>query len=258
MRSSPICRPQYNSLVPVDVNHRLFLNIIFSPPYRVSSSPCNTKRIYHFVFIYLLFGNLRESQKFPPPLSNEKKNKKKQNSNISLKFHRSFTFERCALIRRVYVYTTPTQILLCMMIAHILPSSWMVRFFFFTQCGTSPVILRTVPSATISTRNRFLLFFSTHFLRIAYYKGYNIMTSHWPLPFILSSTLLIWILQAILFYILFKSFYLWHLHDWMCCAVCIDLVRIMTTTSKKLPHVLHIQSNSIRQAFQTAQGKKYK
>jgi hypothetical protein len=32
----------------------------------------------------------------------------------------------------------------------------------------------------------------------------------------------------------------------------------MTTTSKKLPHVLHIQSNSIRQAFQTAQGEKYK
>jgi hypothetical protein len=45
---------------------------------------------------------------------------------------------------------------------------------------------------------------------------------------------------------------------YICVLGCIDLVRIMTTTSKKLPHVLHIQSNSIRQAFQTAQGEKYK
>lgn len=46
---------------------------------------------------------------------------------------------------------------------------------------------------------------------------------------------------------------------YLCAGLCcIDLVRIMTTTSKKLPHVLHIQSNSIRQAFQTAQGEKYK
>lgn len=134
MRSSPICRPQYNLLVPVDVNHRLFLNIIFSPPYRVSSSPCNTKRIYHFVFIYLLFGNLRESRKFPPPLSYEKKKKKKFKYLVEIppKFH----------LREVRTDTpcmyTPTQILVCMMIAHILPSSWMVRFFFFHSMWHKP------------------------------------------------------------------------------------------------------------------------